>query len=470
MNISEILPLMDHYPKSGPRYTSYPTANHFSESFDRKAYERIAQASNQQPLPRPLSLYIHVPFCKSLCYYCGCNKIVTRKQETVDNYLDHLYREIAMHGELFASDRFVEQVHIGGGTPTYLSPDQLEELMDMVAQAFHFAPPNKVQMSIEVDPRTVSPEQAAELVSVGFNRISLGVQDLDPLVQKTVNREQTAEQIEDIVTAVRRAGVNAVSFDLMYGLPHQTINRFVATLEEVIRLRPDSISLYNYAHMPDRVPSQRLIPTDALPLSHEKLNIFSLAHRALSDAGYLYLGMDHFVLPDTDLARAFSDGSIQRNFQGYSTHGDCDIIGMGVSAISRVNGCYSQNSTDIKEYRTLIDSGVFAVKKGYALNSEDLLRAEIIQKIMCDGNVNLEEICSHSGVIWEQHFYTEIDRLRAFEGDGLVELTSRGFRVTENGRYFLRPIAMVFDEWLQTAEIAGTGLPKQASAGYSKVF
>ena len=469
MNISEILPLLDHYPNSGPRYTSYPSANHFSASFDGKDYERIALASNQQPLPRSLSLYIHVPFCKSLCYYCGCHKIVTRKQETVDTYLDHLYREIAMHGELFASDRFVEQVHIGGGTPTYLSPDQLEELMDMVAQAFHFAPPNKVQMSIEVDPRTVTPEQAAQLVGVGFNRISLGVQDLDPLVQKTINREQTAEQIDKTVTAVRRAGVNAVSFDLMYGLPHQTADRFSATLDEVIRQQPDSISLYNYAHMPDRVASQRLIPTEALPQSAEKLNLFSLAHRALSEAGYLYLGMDHFVLPDSDLARAFADGSIQRNFQGYSTHADCDIIGMGVSAISRVNGCYSQNSTDMKEYRSLVDKGIFPIKKGHALSSDDLLRAEIIQKIMCDGNVNLQEISSHYGVIWEQYFYTEIDRLRTFERDGLIETTPHGFRVTENGRYFLRPIAMVFDDWLP-ASSAGVGLPQPASAGYSKVF
>ena len=469
MNISEILPLLDHYPNSGPRYTSYPSANHFSASFDGKDYERIALASNQQPLPRSLSLYIHVPFCKSLCYYCGCHKIVTRKQETVDTYLDHLYREIAMHGELFASDRFVEQVHIGGGTPTYLSPDQLEELMDMVAQAFHFAPPNKVQMSIEVDPRTVTPEQAAQLVGVGFNRISLGVQDLDPLVQKTINREQTAEQIDKIVTAVRRAGVNAVSFDLMYGLPHQTADRFSATLDEVIRQQPDSISLYNYAHMPDRVASQRLIPTEALPQSAEKLNLFSLAHRALSEAGYLYLGMDHFVLPDSDLARAFADGSIQRNFQGYSTHADCDIIGMGVSAISRVNGCYSQNSTDMKEYRSLVDKGIFPIKKGHALSSDDLLRAEIIQKIMCDGNVNLQEISSHYGVIWEQYFYTEIDRLRTFERDGLIEATPHGFCVTENGRYFLRPIAMVFDDWLP-ASSAGVGLPQPASAGYSKVF
>ncbi len=470
MNISEILPLINNYQQSGPRYTSYPTANHFSSTFNAEDYQRIALDSNQQPLPSPLSLYIHVPFCRALCYYCGCNKIVTRNQETVDNYLDHLYREIAMHGRLFANDRFVEQVHIGGGTPTYLSPELLEELMEMVAQAFHFAPPSKVQMSIEVDPRTVTPEQAAQLVGIGFNRISLGVQDLNPQVQKAVNREQSAEQIEGIVHAVRKAGVNTVSFDLMYGLPYQTVDTFAETLAEVIRLKPDSISLYNYAHMPDRVPSQRLISADTLPESEEKLKIFSLAHSELSDAGYLYLGMDHFVLPDDPLARAFSDGSIQRNFQGYSTHGDCDIIGMGVSAISRVNGCYSQNNTDIKDYRLSIDKNLLPVVRGYELSSDDLLRAEIIQKIMCDGIVNLRDIAAHAGLVWEQYFYSEYDRLRPFVRDGLVELTSDGFRVTANGRYFLRPIAMVFDDWLQAPAITDMGLPKQVSAGYSRVF
>lgn len=470
MNISEILPLIQHYPQSGPRYTSYPTANHFSPSFTAQDYERIALESNQQPLPRPLSLYIHVPFCRALCYYCGCNKIVTRSQDTVNNYLDYLYREIAMHGRLYASDRFVEQVHIGGGTPTYLAPELLEELMDMVAQAFHFAPPSKVQMSIEVDPRTVTPEQAAQLVGIGFNRISLGVQDLNPVVQKAVNREQTAEQIEGIVEAVRKAGVNTVSFDLMYGLPHQTVDTFAETLEEVIRLKPDSISLYNYAHMPDRVPSQRLISADTLPESDVKLEIFSLAHCELSKAGYLYLGMDHFVLPGEPLAQAYADGSIQRNFQGYSTHGDCDIIGMGVSAISRVDGCFAQNSSDIQDYRTLVDKGLLPVNRGYELNSDDMLRSEVIQSIMCQGEVNLRDIAAHYGLIWEQVFYSEYDRLRPFVNDGLVELTSDGFRVTANGRYFLRPIAMIFDAWLQAPAISEMGLPKQATAGYSKVF
>lgn len=470
LNISEILPLIKKYPNNGPRYTSYPTALQFSDNFVGQDYQRIGLESNQQPVPKPLSLYIHLPFCQSLCYYCGCNKVVTRNQEKLEFYLDYLYREMALQGKLYAGDRLVEQVHIGGGTPTYFPPELLEELIEMAAQSFHFSPPAKLEMSIEIDPRSVTLEEAAKLVGIGFNRISLGIQDMDIAVQEAINRVQTLEQITGIVEAVRGAGASSVSFDLIYGLPKQTVDGFRSTLENVIELKPDRIALYHYAHMPDRIASQRLINDDDLPSSQEKMAIFELAHQKLTQAGYQYLGMDHFALPEDSLAKAMNEGSIQRNFQGYSTHKGCDLIGLGVSAISHVDRCFAQNATDLKTYRTCLDNGALPIIKGLEMQKDDIIRAEVIQKIMCHGQINWHDLEIQHDIIAQQYFYSEIQKLNRFHNDGLIENISGGFQVTEKGRYFLRPIAMLFDNYLGNREANGLIAKSDSNQRFSKVF
>jgi len=468
----QLLPLIDKYQMNGPRYTSYPTAPQFSSEFSATDYIRHALASNQDPLPRPLSLYLHIPYCKSLCYYCGCHKVIANDPSKAEGYLDFLYREIAMQSRLYDSDRFVEQIHLGGGTPTFLSNDRLRELIEALAQSFHFGLPSKMQMAIEIDPRSVTPDSAAELADIGFNRISLGIQDLDPRVQKAVNRQQSIEEIQDIICAVRAAGVPSISIDLMYGLPHQTQESFARTLDAVIHdIRPDNIALYNYAHLPDRIPAQRLIHTSTLPSPAEKMAIFLSAHSSLRTKGYLYLGMDHFTRPRDPLAQARDNGTLQRNFQGYSTHGDCDLIGLGVSAISQVNGCYSQNVTSMKEYRQRISAGELPVRRGLALEPDDVFRADIIQGIMCRGEVVWTELDDRHGIDSRSYFGPEYLALRELSEDGLVHISDQGFRVSSQGRFFLRPIAMIFDRYLRPSDSPDApGLRGITASGYSKVF
>ena len=458
-------PLLKKYDVYGPRYTSYPTALQFNEAFSESDYIKQAEASNQHVVPKPLSLYIHIPFCKSLCYYCGCNKIITHKTEAAANYLDYLFQEIKMQGEHFADDRLVQQIHFGGGTPTYLSAQQLKEVMEVIAQNFHLGLPSGLELSIEIDPRSVTPESLLDLLDMGFNRLSIGVQDFDPAVQKAINRVQSYESIQHIMDTARSRNVDSVSLDIIYGLPKQTRKSFDDTLDQVITLRPDRIALYNYAHMPQRIPSQRLIHTNDLPNADEKTKIFLDSIDRLTAAGYVYIGMDHFALPDDSLATSLKTGGLQRNFQGYSTHAECDVIGVGVSAISRVNESYSQNIGVLSSYRELVDSKRLPIKKGINLSKDDTVRAGLIQELMCSGVVTFSDFNERHDIFFHQYFRSELSRLSDLANDGLLEVTERLIRVTTKGRLFLRNIAMTFDVYLNQTELQKSGEPR-----YSKTI
>jgi oxygen-independent coproporphyrinogen III oxidase len=461
----DLAPLLSKYDVYGPRYTSYPTALQFNESFTDADYKQHAQSSNEMPVPKPLSVYIHIPFCKSLCYYCGCNKIVTHKQQLATDYLDYLYREIEMHGQHFADDRLLQQIHFGGGTPTFLSPQLLREVMEVLAQSFHLGLPDSLEIGIEVDPRTVTPEEMTELVTMGFNRISIGVQDFDPDVQKAINREQSKEQVEAVIQSARDNKVNSISMDIIYGLPKQTQDSFSNTLDEVISIRPDRIALYNYAHMPQRIPAQRLIHADDLPSTEEKLAIFTDSIRRLTEAGYIYIGMDHFALPTDSLAKALENGGLQRNFQGYSTHAECDVIGIGVSAISRINDGFSQNVTEVSKYKAAVGKGQLPIKRGVNLTEDDRIRADLIQQIMCDGVVDYSDFGQGHDIFFHRYFNDELGSLNDLAADGLIDLSDKGFSVTPKGRIFLRNIAMKFDAYFNQTSLQNTEQPR-----YSKTL
>lgn len=461
----DLTPLLNKYDVYGPRYTSYPTALQFNESFSEADYRRHALSSNELPIPKPLSIYIHVPFCKSLCYYCGCNKIITHKQQMANDYLDYLYQEIEMQARYFEGDRLLQQIHFGGGTPTFLKPNQLREVMEVLAQSFHLGLPDSLEIGIEIDPRTVTPEEMHELTTMGFNRISIGIQDFDPDVQKAINRIQSKEQVEAVIDSARANNVNSISLDIIYGLPKQTRASFSNTLDEIIEIRPDRIALYNYAHMPQRIPAQRLIHTTDLPTTEEKLTIFTDSIKRLTEAGYIYIGMDHFALPSDTLSKALSDGGLQRNFQGYSTHAECDVIGVGVSAISRVNDGFSQNVTEISKYKEAISKGHLPVKRGVNLSNDDRIRADLIQLIMCDGKVNYSDFGEEHDIFFHRYFKNELSSLYDLENDDLIQMTDHGFSVTDKGRIFLRNIAMKFDAYFNQTTLQNTEQPR-----YSKTL
>ncbi|MDO9321784.1 MAG: oxygen-independent coproporphyrinogen III oxidase, partial [Pseudomonas sp.] len=370
--------LVEKYDRPGPRYTSYPTAPQFHQAFAVDDYHAAALASNQAVEPKALSLYIHIPFCKSLCYYCACNKIITQKTHRAVEYLNYLKREITMQAALFDSTRKLRQLHLGGGTPTYLTREQLAELMDCLHQAFNLDDSDEHEFSIEVDPRTISTEQIEHLRQLGFNRLSFGVQDFDPDVQAAVNRLQSEEQIYALVAAAREAKFKSVSVDLIYGLPLQTVASFDVTLSKVIALRPDRIAAYSYAHLPELVRAQRLIRREDMPPPERKMELLELTISRLTAAGYVYIGMDHFALPDDELALARANGTLQRNFQGYSTFAECDLIGLGVSAIGKVGDTYSQSVKELSQYYARLDQGLLPVHRGYRLNADDQLRRDVI--------------------------------------------------------------------------------------------
>lgn len=458
-------PLLKKYDVYGPRYTSYPTALQFNDSFAVQDYQQHAQDSNQLLVPKPLSLYIHIPFCHSLCYYCGCNKVVTHKPEMAANYLEYLFQEIEMQGKHFADDRLVQQIHFGGGTPTYLSSAQLREIMEVIAQSFHLGLPDSLELGIEIDPRSVSPESVEELLDLGFNRISIGVQDFDPAVQEAINRVQSYDSIDHIMKAARAKNIRSISLDIIYGLPKQSRKSFDDTLDQVIALRPDRIALYNYAHMPQRIPSQRLIHADDLPNADLKMAIFLDSIERLTAAGYVYIGMDHFALPEDSLAKALEEGSLQRNFQGYSTNADCDIIGVGVSSISRVNDCYSQNVGKLSAYREAIGKSQLPIAKGVSLTEDDRIRAGLIQTIMCSGLVRFSDFNECYDIFFHQYFKNELASLNELVNDGLLLLDEQSLQVTEKGRLFVRNIAMTFDAYFTQTNLQNTEEPR-----YSKTL
>ena len=440
--------LLQRYDRNGPRYTSYPTAVEFDPDFSAEQYKRQAMESNQHLIPRSLSLYFHIPFCHSLCYFCACNKKVTNHPEEAGIYLQSLRQEIEWQGQLFDKDRRVVQLHFGGGTPTFLNNEQLRELLQHTARHFSMYESAGAEWSIEIDPRTMDPSRINALAEMGFNRLSMGVQDFEPRVQKAVNRVQSVTQTVDLINAARVQGFRSVSIDLIYGLPLQTPSSFKRTLDEVINIQPDRISVYNYAHLPERFKAQRLIREKDIPSPDDKLQLLGLSITRLTDAGYIYIGMDHFALPDDDLVIARDNGTLQRNFQGYSTCVQCDLIGLGVSAISQVRDCFSQNYKYLPEYYRSIADQELPVERGLIVNDEDWLRHDIIQKIMCHGGLDFADYSAAFSIDFKLYFKRELERLKPLQEDGLLVLSRDELKVTEAGRMFLRSIAMEFDQYL----------------------
>jgi len=434
----------------GPRYTSYPTALQFSEELTADDYRENAIASNASGVP--LSLYVHIPFCHTLCYYCGCNKIITRNKARVDRYIEMLYREIEMQSELFDKSRKIEQLHFGGGTPTYLNEEQLDALMAKLRSAFNFDESDNREFSIEVDPRTVDEHSIRHLADLGFNRLSLGIQDFDPIVQKAVNRSQTTDDVLNLVLTARESGFESISFDLIYGLPHQTVDSFDVTLDLVIGMRPDRLAVYNYAHLPQRFKGQRMIDDADIPLPEVKLDILHRTIDSLCGAGYEYIGMDHFALPDDELVVARANGTLQRNFQGYSTHRECDLVALGVSAIGSIGNVFAQSAVSTMEYEALIENGQLPIRKGIAVDDDDLLRADVIQALMCYDKLSFAEFGEKHRIDFASYFATEIECLQPLADDGLIELDSSGVNITQKGRLLLRSIAMVFDRYIDQAQ------------------
>ncbi|RMG30799.1 MAG: oxygen-independent coproporphyrinogen III oxidase [Gammaproteobacteria bacterium] len=439
--------LIRRYDISGPRYTSYPTAVQFTESFTAEDYRRAAAESNARG--GPLSLYFHIPFCDTVCFYCACNKVVTKNRKRAVPYLEHLFEEIRLQAALYDSDRPVEQLHWGGGTPTFLSHEQMEALMQATRAHFHLLDDDSGEYSIEVDPREADASTIALLRRLGFNRLSLGVQDFDPVVQKAVNRIQSEEETFAVLEAARREGFRSTSVDLIYGLPHQNVERFSRTLEKIIRAAPDRISIFNYAHLPQMFKTQRQIDASALPPPAEKLKILGHSIEQLTQAGYVYIGMDHFARPDDELAIAQREGTLYRNFQGYSTHADCDLVAMGATAISKVADVYSQNEKSLERYYERIAAGELPVFRGIRLNEDDRLRREVITRLICHFELDVRDIEQRFGIDFADYFADALEALRPLEADGLVELDSDRIRVLPVGRLMIRNLCMPFDRYLQ---------------------
>ena len=444
--------LLEKYDTQGPRYTSYPTAPEFVGGFTVQDYIEHVENSNDELIPRPLSLYIHIPFCRSLCYYCGCNKIVTQNDSKAERYLEYLFREIEMQSKLFASDRLVTQIHLGGGTPNFLNTEQFRELLSVIARHFHLSYPEKLEISLEIDPRYSSGTQITELANLGFNRISIGVQDYEENVQTAINRIQTREQVDEVIDAARASGINSVSVDLVAGLPYQTRESFAETLQQVVDSKVDRIAIYGFAYLPNRIKAQRLISEDSLPKRETRLAIGKDTLEFLKEAGYVHIGMDHFALPTDSLAVALKEHNLQRNFQGYATHAECDQVGLGVSSISQVNHSYSQNSSSLPEYYAHIDAGELPSQRGVRLNEDNLIRAQVIQYIMCQITVPFHSVEAVYGINFLSYFKDELQALKSFEQDGLIQYGNNEFSITPAGRFFLRNIAMVFDRYLHAAD------------------
>jgi oxygen-independent coproporphyrinogen-3 oxidase len=446
--LPELTPeVLKRFDVSGPRYTSYPTADRFVEAFGEDDYLQAIEQRNMGGLALPLSLYVHIPFCESLCFYCACNKIVTKHHERAAEYLRYLTREVDLHVSKLGQGQTVSQLHLGGGTPTFFSDDELEELMAMLRRNFKLDPSG--EYSIEIDPRTVTEERLARIATMGFNRLSFGVQDFDHEVQKAVHRIQPAERVFDLVAASRRLGFQSINVDLIYGLTMQTAESFQRTLKQVASLHPDRIALYAYAHLPERFKPQRRINDYELPTAGDKLSMLSNAIAAFLGNGYVYVGMDHFALPEDSLAIAKRQGRLHRNFQGYSTQPDCDQISLGVSAIGRIGPTYSQNAKTIEEYYDMLDHGRLPVVRGLPLTRDDLVRRAVIMALMCQGRVQYESINLAYLIDFKEYFEAELKSLEDLERDGLVEIDASGIQVTGLGWYFVRAVAMVFDRYLQ---------------------
>ena len=440
--------LLRRFDVPGPRYTSYPTADRFVEAFDAAAQ---AHWLEQRPSHVPLSLYVHLPFCDTVCYYCGCNKIATKKRERIAPYLQALALEADLVRGHLATSR-IEQLHLGGGTPTLLSEAELAGLMEMLDARFPRAADG--EYGIEVDPRSTDPAKVRRLGSLGFNRMSVGVQDFDPAVQRAVNRLQGFDITAATIEAARGAGFRSINLDLIYGLPKQTPASFAQTLDQVLQLAPDRIALYHYAHLPERFPAQRRIDVAMLPSPGQKMTILREAIERLGAAGYQYIGMDHFALPDDDLARAQRDGRLHRNFQGYSTRAECDLVGLGVSAISRIGPTYAQNDRVLESYYETVRRGELPIVRGVLLERDDLVRNAVIMALMCHFEVSKESIATAHLIDFDAYFARELVALEEFADAGLLNIDDEWISVRPAGRMLIRAIAMVFDRYLRQDERA----------------
>lgn len=439
--------LIRQYDLSGPRYTSYPTAPQFSETFSAEDFNTAVERSNASQ--RPLSLYFHIPFCDTLCFYCGCNKVVTNNKGRAKPYLDSVVREIAMQAERFDTRRPVKQLHWGGGTPTFINCDEMSLLMNATRQHFNLVDDESGEFSIEIHPGRVTASTMEHLRNLGFNRVSMGVQDFDLRVQKAVNRYNTLEDVTSLMEALRRQSYHSISMDLIYGLPLQTRQSFATTLNRVIDLSPDRLSLFNYAHLPHLFKSQALIKEEELPSAEQKLDILQMSIEMLQNAGYVYIGMDHFAKPEDSLVQAQRAGVLQRNFQGYSTHGDCDLIAMGVSSISSFGGVYVQNAKNVEQYQKLIDKGESASIRGFTLSAEDHLRQFVINQLICQFSLSFNDIQQYFSVDPKIHFQSELEELAPMIEDGLLLVNDDGIQIQNVGRLLIRRVCMVFDEYLR---------------------
>lgn len=493
--------LISSLPNSGPRYTSYPTADRFGDAFRQPEYIKILDktlANND----KPVSLYVHIPFCSVICYYCGCNKVITKDTSKADVYLEYLEKEMSLLKPYLHGKHKLAQLHFGGGTPTFLSDEQLERVFNMIREHFDLLPDG--EYSIEIDPRKVSRDSVFHLAKLGFNRMSVGLQDFDPKVQEAVNRVQSYEEAKMVIDAAREAGFKSVSVDLIYGLPYQTVDTIKKTFDTVLSLSPDRLALYHYAHLPHIFKPQRRIDTEAVPSSEEKLDILQYAVHFLDEKGYVFIGMDHFAKPEDELAIALKEGRLQRNFQGYSTYADCDLIAIGVSSIGKVGNTYSQNQRNLDDYYADLDNNRLPVMRGFELSEDDLLRRDIIQDLMCrfaldfkdyqdrlpekkiaqekksnhfsDEEVKHMRKMAELGVISDallakfdnqvsissqsqtfvEYFAEEMPELQELAKQGLLVLSDKGLVVTPKGRFLIRNIAMVFDYYLRHKETKAT--------------
>jgi len=438
--------LLKKYDKAGPRYTSYPTAPYFHDGVGEKVFIDHIQKDNDSLEKRDLSLYFHIPFCDTLCYFCGCNMMVSRNQNKINEYLVFLEKEIKLLKSRLDPSRKVIQMHWGGGTPTHLSPDQIRKLGKAIRDSFEFQP--NAEVSVEIDPRELTRAHMEALADAGFNRCSMGIQDFEPKVQKAVNRIQTQEVTEAALGWARDLNFNSMNLDLMYGLPHQTTATFADTIDKVIAMNPDRLAVFNYAHLPSMIKHQQLIHEEWLPTVDQKLELLKLSIEKLSNAGFIYIGMDHFAKPDDELTVAMNNGTLYRNFQGYSTHAGINLLAMGITSISMLSDLYIQNQKKMDDYYRSLNDNQLPVMRGVILNAEDQLRRDVITELMCNFRISKASFEQKYKISFNTHFSEALDNLKAFEGDGLISLTHDELVVTQAGRLLIRNIAMNFDEYL----------------------
>jgi oxygen-independent coproporphyrinogen III oxidase len=446
----KLLDLAGKYNRPAPRYTSYPTAVQFEEISDSTEIDR--EIKRRRTEPAPYSLYFHIPFCFSLCWYCGCTKIITRDRDRGDFYLNYLEKEAALVANTIHPQSTARQIHFGGGTPTFLNPKQLRRLGEIIQHYFYVDP--DVEFSVEIDPRSCNDGQIEVLAEIGVNRASLGVQDTNPDVQKAIHRIQPVEQVEEVTAKLRQHGIDHINFDLIYGLPRQTLSTFRETIRQVIALRPDRLAVYSYAHIPSIMPAQKLLKEDEFPSTEEKLGMMMYGISALPEMGYRYIGMDHFAREGDELTRALDEGTLQRNFQGYSTHAELEMIALGMSGISQGKDLFYQNEKDLGEYYRMLDEDRLPVKKVLRLTEEDHIRRQVIMEIMCRAEIRYEDFEEQTATGFQTHFAKELENLSPLEDDGLLVTGEEGFYVTGNGRLFLRNIAAVFDQYLNSSRPA----------------